>query len=278
MERRFDELAMPRYVDPGESRAGFVFTHAATGTKAFNVDVFDAGESHHFTFVLGVPGFRPDYADVDFDAIYDADELVRHDDKSIHEALMGLPCCSSNGEGDDRDGAINVVLIGAGTELRLALLRSNWEETSDAASADSTADFFFGRRQDAIFRYQSFVDDSSYELRLWLTPMLHGEDRVWAGQVRHFYRRVTSITRFDPDVDHARYFLMQNMLYGQAIARIGWVSGAEVVPVDSFWTNLFRPPFFTDGYRLVLWLSGDPISVSEAEAIDWDEPPGRADQ
>ena len=116
-------------------------------------DVFDAGESHHFTFVLGVPGFRPDYADVDFDAIYDADELVRHDDKSIHEALMGLPCCSSNGEGDDRDGAINVVLIGAGTELRLALLRSNWEETSDAASADSTADFFFGRRQDAIFRY-----------------------------------------------------------------------------------------------------------------------------
>ena len=34
MERRFDDLAMPRYVDPGESRAGFVFTQwRAPGTR-----------------------------------------------------------------------------------------------------------------------------------------------------------------------------------------------------------------------------------------------------
>jgi hypothetical protein len=45
MERRFHRLAMPRYIDPGETRSGFVFTHADTGAKGFNVDLFDSGDS-----------------------------------------------------------------------------------------------------------------------------------------------------------------------------------------------------------------------------------------
>ena len=59
MERRFDSLAMPRYIDPGESRSGFVFTHADSGAKGFNVDLFSSGASFHFTFLLRVPGFVP---------------------------------------------------------------------------------------------------------------------------------------------------------------------------------------------------------------------------
>jgi predicted small lipoprotein YifL len=42
MDARFHNLAMPRYIDPGETRSGFVFTHADFGAKGFNVDVYRA--------------------------------------------------------------------------------------------------------------------------------------------------------------------------------------------------------------------------------------------
>ena len=56
MEQRLSALAMPRYIGPGETRSGFVFTHADRGAKGFNVDVFSSGDSMHFTYLLRVPG------------------------------------------------------------------------------------------------------------------------------------------------------------------------------------------------------------------------------
>jgi hypothetical protein len=32
-------------------------------------------------------------------------------------------------------------------------------------------------------------------------------------------------------------------------------------------------PYFTDGYRLVMWVSRKPISFSEVEALHWEIPP-----
>jgi hypothetical protein len=273
MQRYFDQQAMPRYVDPGETRSGFVFTHADTGAKGFNVDVFSADESHHFTFLLRVPGFVPDYANIDFDSIYSADELSVYEGDTLYAAIKNLPCCSTDADGNRSEATLNVVLVGAGRELLTALLRSRWVETSAAESTDRAPDFLFGRKQDAIFRYESRADDSVYELRLWLSPMLSGKDRVWVGQVRHFYS-YGAFTRFDPDVDNARSFALQHLIYGQALERLAWVSGEAVVPVESFWRNLIRPAFFTDGYRIVLWLSEEPVSLEEIIAYDWDTPPG----
>ncbi len=87
MERHFDDLAMPRYIDPGESRSGFVFTHADSGAKGFNVDLFSSGASFHFTFLLRVPGFVPDYANVDFDSIYAADQLTAYNIDDLYNAI-----------------------------------------------------------------------------------------------------------------------------------------------------------------------------------------------
>jgi len=274
MERYFNELSMPRYLDPGETRSGFVFTHADAGAKGFNVDLFSSGDSFYFNFLLRVPGFVPDYANVDFDSIYSEKELTVYHGDALYDALKQLPCCSSDDEGDERGGAINVVLVGTGRDLLIALLRSAWIETSASESRDKGASFLFGRKQDAIFRYQSSTDDSFYELRLWLAPMMSGDDRVWAGQVRHFFTTGRSFDRSDPDVDNARIVAFQHFLYGQTVEQLAWVSGEQVVPIESFWENLIRPSFFTDGGRLVLWLSGEPISVRDATALDWDPPSG----
>lgn len=104
--------------------------------------------------------------------------------------------------------------------------------------------------------------------------MMSGEDRIWAGQVRHFFGSGSTPSQFDPDVDNARNFAFQNLIYGQTLKSMGWIAGQEVAPVESFWTSLIESPYFSDGYRVVLWLSGDPVSLLDVNSLDWDDPPG----
>jgi hypothetical protein len=274
MNRHFDELAMPRYIDPGETRSGFVLTHADHGAKGFNVDLFGPDESYSFTFLLRVPGFVPDYANVDFDSIYPADLVAAHYGDDLRQAIKDLPCCSTDENGTESGEPISVVFIGNGEELMYAMLRGNWTETSATEAARIKQQYLFGRQQDAIFRYQKTLDDSFYELRAWLAPFTAGKERVWVCQVRHFFRSALAVTRFDPDVDNARNFTLQNHLYAQALEKFAWLSGREVVPVESFWTKLLRPAYFSDGYRIVLWSSAEPYSILDTTLVDWDNPPG----
>jgi len=274
MERRFDGLSMPRYIDPGETRSGFVFTHADEGAKGFNVDLFGSDDSRSFTFLLRVPGFVPDYANVNFDTIYPADEVESYSVNELYEAVKKLPCCTADESGAETGEPVNVVIIGAGKDLLRAFLRSGWLETSDQEAPDQNDNYMFGRAQDAIFRYHSQFGDSFYELRLWLAPAISGGDRVWAGQIQHFFSSGSAINRSDPDVDNARNFAFQNFAYGRSLKTIGWIAGSEIAPAESFWSNLITPPFFSDGYRVVLWLSGEPVPLRDADTLDWDDPPG----
>jgi hypothetical protein len=274
MERRFDKLAMPRYIDAGEIREGFVFTHADFGAKAFNVDLFGSGDSLHFTFLMGVPGFVPDYANIDFDSLYAADEIKIVAGEDMYEAVKSLACCitdESDAEGGDPS---NIVLIGAGEDLLRALLRSGWIETSVEDSIEEKSQYSYGRPQDAIFRYHSLTGSSFYELRLWLAPLMFGDYRVWTGQVQHFFHSRSIFNRPDPDIDNARSFALQNLLYGQSLKALGWIAGEAIAPVESFWENRINASYFSDGYQVVLWLSGDPVSLVDTAVVDWDRPPG----
>jgi len=126
MDERFHTLAMPRYIDPGETRSGFVFTHADPGAKGFNVDVFSGGESYNFTFLMRVPGFEPDYAKLNLSEMYTGDEVPNYESDALQEAIRSLPCCSGDKLGEDSGEPINLVLVGEGEELLRALLRSGW--------------------------------------------------------------------------------------------------------------------------------------------------------
>jgi len=274
MEKLFHGLAMPRYIDAGESRSGFVFTHADLGAKGFNVDLFGSGQLASFTFLLRVPGFTPDYANVNFDGIYAPAEVTEHGQEDLQAAIRALPCCGKNGSGDKAKGVANIVLISAGRELLRAMLRSNWIETSEEEAADRSAIHMFGRKQDAIFRRQSLADDSVFELRLWLAPITAGEKEVWVGQVRHYFTVGSPKWRSDPDVDTARNFALQNFFYGQALKQQAWVSSDRITPFSAYRSDPDSQTHFTDGYRVVLWLSGEPVSMLDIETLDWDTPPG----
>ena len=273
MDERFHNLAMPRYIAAGETRSGFVFTHADPGAKGFNVDVFSGGESYNFTFLMRVPGFEPDYAKLNLSEMYTGDEIPNYESDALQEAIRSLPCCSGDKLGEESGEPINLVLVGEGEELLRALLRSGWRETSVGEAAALQPQYLYGREQDAIFRYETVGGDGFYELRFWKAPFRSGADDVYVGQARHFFRWIGSVTRLDADVDNARNFAIQKFLYGQAITATAWIVGKEVVPVTSFWDTLARAPYFTDGYRMVMWLSADPVSMFEIDVKSWDTPP-----
>jgi hypothetical protein len=273
MDERFHSLAMPRYIGAGETRSGFVLTHADPGAKGFNVDVFSGGESYNFTFLMRVPGFEPDYAKLNLSEMYTGDEVPNYESDALQEAIRSLPCCSGDKLGEDSGEPINLVLVGEGEELLRALLRSGWRETSVEDAAALQPQYLYGREQDAIFRYETVGGDGFYELRFWKAPFRSGADDVYVGQARHFFRWIGSVTRLDADVDNARNFAIQKFLYGQAITATAWIVGKEVVPVTSFWDTLARAPYFTDGYRMVMWLSADPVSMFEIDVKSWDTPP-----
>ena len=273
MDKHFYNLAMPRYIEPGETRSGFVFTQADPGAKGFNVDVFGNGESYNFTFLLRVPGFEPDYARINLREMYADRDVPVYDAEALHEALRVLPCCSGDRLGEETGEPVNLVLVGRGEELLRALLRSGWRETSAGEAAGLPSQFLYGREQDAIFRYETIGGESFYELRFWKAPFRSGDDDVYVGQARHFYRWIGTVTRLDADVDNARNFAAQKFLYGQAILANAWIAGTEVVPATNFWNVLFNTPYFTDGYRIVLWLSAEPVSMFSIDTKSWDEPP-----
>ena len=271
MERKFDEVTMPRIIEAGETVSGFVFSNYRPGVKAFNVDLFGNSASYDFTFLLPVPGFTADYANIDFANVYQDPEFADFDEAGFRTAIIEFPCCTLGEDGQPGELPINVVLIGEGLDLLKSFLRGDWTESSSQESARVSPAILFGRKQDAIFTFDGSENNGYYEIRLWLAPMRVDGKNVWMGALRHVIDNAWSITRSDPDMDIARNFMLQNMWYAQSIRKFAWVRGQEVVPVESFWQGLFGAAYFTDGYRGVYWLSGEPVSYLEAERLDWDK-------
>jgi len=273
MERRFDDLSMPRYIAPGELRSGFVFTNARRGIKGFNVDLFAPGELYNFTFLLRVPGFEPDYGNIDFASMYPESQVTDYDEAGLRAAIGDLLCCSSNASGNEQAGPINVVLIAKGIDLLYALLRANWLETSADDKKQSGSFYYFGREQDATFVYGSAVDGSRYEIRLWMAPMRIDGTPVWAGQLRRIINHKWIIASPDPDVDSARGFLLQNLWYSQTLKKYGWVAGEAFVAAENWWQSFSFNKFFSDGYRGAFWISAEPLSLLDTASADWDTLP-----
>jgi len=158
MDHRFHDTSMPRQILPGETVSGFVFTHADPGTKAFNVDVFGAGntQAYHFTFFIDVPGFVADHAEVDFKGLYAEEEIKDFDIPGFRSALDDVALSAADRTGEHPGLPINVVFVNHGADLLQALLRADWNETSisKVESYLSRAQHLFSRPPDATFRKQ----------------------------------------------------------------------------------------------------------------------------
>jgi len=279
MEHWFYENQLPRRIPPGETRSGFVFTHAAKGSKGFNFDVYSSERSFNFTFFIRMPGFVADYMKVNFDNLYGKDEIQVVDMDGLRTALETLPCCSNSASGDGIGDPVNVAIVGSRLAVRRALLRGRWQETAlnDPGTAVARTHRLFGRQPDGTFHKTRPDGSERKELRLWASPIRLGDTPVWIGQISYelsgtIGKRSATNYEIDPDIDDARMYLLQNFWYSQSLSSMGFVKGGPEASIDAPAHNFAGAEYFTDGLRVVLVISEDPVGMDEVDLLTWESP------
>ena len=281
MESWFHSNGLARIVPPGETRKGFVYTNLRPGTKGFSLDVFANRAAHNFTFFIPMPGFIPDFQNVDFAGIYNPEAIRKVDIPGLRQVLENeLPCCASAPNGEPAAAPFNVVLVAPPRALRRALLRSYWTETTrdDPATALARGNLFMDRPPDGVF-YKSRQDGNErIELRLWLSPWTMEQGQVWIGQVVYGVDDISLFAEFftpyspAADLDSAVRFILQDFWYNQSVVRAGYVGGVGSVSKDAPRTSYDGHEYFTDGARLVMQLSEEPVAFDETIIIYPDTP------
>jgi len=102
---------------------------------------------------------------------------------------------------------------------------------------------------------------------------------VFVGQVsRDIGVRFTTKTwppvthKIDPDIDEARHSVIEDLLFSQSLAKVGFVKGVGRATPSKPRTNLTEDTYFTDGLRAVLILDHGPVSLNQMRTIDWEQP------
>jgi hypothetical protein len=273
MNYYFYEVAMPRRIPPGESRSGFVFTHARPGTKAFNVDLFGASRDNDlsFTFFVDVPGFEPDHSEAYFQELYTREQIRELNRDELRSELASENYYTRDQTGQQQGLPINAVVIGEAQDVLQALIRSNWVETprKDGGLA-SKGEYFDGRIADVVFTKNQSTTGERNELRFWLSRLRVEGAPVWLAQVTHYIGQRKGRGQLDPDLDDAATFFVQDIWYGQGLARYGWVQGPGQVAFENAKQTFTGSEYFTSGYVAVMWLSGPPMSMLDVGALHWD--------
>jgi hypothetical protein len=71
------------------------------------------------------------------------------------------------------------------------------------------------------------------------------------------------------DVDEARNFLIQDMMYSGGLDKLGFVNGVTAAPQARPHTTLNGAPYHTDGLRAVMFFATRPLSFTNVEILDW---------
>jgi hypothetical protein len=284
MERWFHNNGMQRHIQPGEMSSGLVYTHLTPGTKGFNLDVFAETKAYTLTFFIPLPGFTADYSRVDFAGLYPAEQFLELNEEALLRDLeTELPCCATDETGELEGAPLNVVLVGSGLALRRSMLRGGWLETADGDRKTTRArtQHFHNRPPDTTFYIPRDDKSVRVELRLWLAPWRVDEVPVWVGQVEYAISKSWLESKVDaellpqflknsvaPDLDGAKRFLYQNLWYNHSILRAGYAGGVGESTVDKPAVTFDGIEYFTNGYRLVTFLSEESVALDEAAIIN----------
>lgn len=297
--KQFDSEGMTMHIDPGERRSGFIFTRLDQGTKSFNVDLYSQENDHvRFTFFVPVPGLRMDHQNVDFGNLYPEEEIQDLDRSALIKALGQLPCCTTDKAAKGSGDPLNLIVIGTPNDVYYSFMRAGWDETeviskgslwrmgtafiarSENRYSPVSGLYVFDRPQDvALQKARDNIDERNH-LRLWMSPLRYEGVPVWIGQisrdigVRLTWKTITT-HKIDPDVDETREYLVEDLAYSQALAKLGYVSGVGAANREEPRGNLTGDPYYTDGLRVVLWVADEPVSFNDIQALDWGAEPTR---
>ena len=287
---------------PGESRSGFIFSKLDEGTKAFNVDIVGSADTEGlrqfdtFTFFIPVPGLQIDHYKVDWRNLYAEDEWIDLEAEQLIESIENMTCCVTDKKGKGSGDPLNLVVIGFPIDIYTAFIRAGWDETETvtrASSLKTMASFMsggeyryspvsglyaFGRPQDIAFQKARENIHERNHLRLWMSNYTFERVPVFIGQISRdigvrFTTKTITTHKIDPDVDETGEYLLENLAYSQALEKFGYVGGVGEVSYDNPKGNLTGDPWFSDGYRLVLWVTSKPAAIDDLHFVDWRIPP-----
>lgn len=293
-----EELRMPIFLPPLSRSSGFVYARSDEGMKAFAVELHGAGNLHVFSFVVPVPGFPVQYLEVAGARGADPRRGQRDfDEPGLLAWLESLPCCAQNADGVAGD-PINIVMVGSLDLVRDTLIARDWDPTlpADGASIMQMVDAFLsgerdryapisalyvmGQEHDLAFQKARDTIGERNHMRLWKTPVRFQGQDVWLGQISRdvgvkltwkLWPPTTHV--IDPDVDEARFHLLQDLLEHRAVSRLGFVYGQAPASPDLPYLNAEADPYFTDGLRAIFILSEGPVEVRDVGFLPWRLPP-----
>ena len=286
------DKSMRLHINAGEVRTGYVFTRVDEGTKSFNVDIInEKGRNYLMTFFVPVPGLRLDHHDADWQDMYGPDEWRDVDLAGLISGLEALLCCVTDESGQKFGDPLNIALVGRVRDVYHAFMRAGWDETetvyrrslfktiassiagSEYRYSPVSALYVYGRAQDvALQKARSNINQRNH-LRLWMTPMRYQGLPVWIGQisrdigVRFTWQTITT-HKIDPNVDETREYLLEDLAYAQSLQQFGYVKGVGLATFAEPRGNLTGDPYFTDGLRAVMFVSSEPVDISEIEVLD----------
>lgn len=298
INEQFFKAGLGYNVAAGGQSSGFVFSSLDEGTKAFNVDVVGQSGLVTFTFFISVPGLKVDHYDIDWANLYPGADITELSRDALLEELESSICCVMDSKNENMGDPLNLVIVGSPEDVYYSFIRAGWDETETIhkGSLWKTAKSFFSggeyryspvsalyvfdRPQDVAFQRARDNIHERNHLRLWMTNSRYEGEPVWIGQISRdigvrFTKKTITTHKIDPDVDETREFLLENLAYAQALRKIAYVKGVGEAPIDQPRGNLTGDPYFTDGYRLVLWVTSHPVDLADIDVEHWRVPPDR---
>ena len=290
----FRALAIRQEIEPGGRKAGYLLVNRHRGGRHLPVELLDHKSLRRFDFFFPLPDGTFDYEDVPIEHLYQ-DTGVR---ELAHDAFStwaeALPCCASNADGSHFGDPVNVLVIAESDVLLGALARNGWaftEHTRPKTVLESVRSmllgnpefhfpvsslYYFGRHQDlAMQRPRGSIPQRNH-MRIWRAPASYEGRSVWAIQLsRDIGIKPTWHSPFllthviDPEVDEDRAYFLELLLRSQSIKTWGYVDGVGESTQEAPARNLTGDPYLTDGRRLVIELSEQPVAINASRFVEW---------
>lgn len=295
----FQTMSLPLNLPPRSAGSGFVMTHLEKGTKYFFFDTFAESGLRRFSFLIKLPYAPGDYRETDFASLYPPERYRDLSLEQLRAELEKLPCCAPGRIGKADGDPVNLVIIGNEEETLSAMVRSGWREAEIKASGPAPRDpalakrpheyqlrtplFLFDRQEDTGFYKPREEAHERNQFWLWLTPWRYQGKNIWVGTMsrdiglRYYLNKpeVMVTPKIDSDVDQTRGYLLEDLLSVEAVERVGWVRGVGAATPMNPKKDSLGDHWYTDGLRLVLFISDTPVEIDQIEVLDWDYPPKR---
>jgi len=285
---------IPLMLPPGEITEGFVFSTLNQGAQHLRVELLGEKSFRQFEFVSYTPKRNYDFQRVEFEKLFTETVTTNYTLAELPEALKALPAATTDAKGTGGGDPLNLVVIGDQGSFSPAFGRQGWNVTEVLSfgnvfkligsflfnrtweTSPVSPLYVFDRPQDfALQKARSTIHERNH-LRLWLAPFTCEDKPVFAGQIsrdiglRFTFKAPGWVThKIDPDIDEARDYLTQEMLTSGSVESVGWVEGTIKSTPAEPQRNLTGDPCYTDGLRVVLFLSNQPVSPSDVHFQVW---------